>query len=286
MIVEIDKKSGFCFGVVNAIRKAEDELSENQRFFCLGEIVHNGAEVERLTKKGMITITREEYYKLSNCRVMIRSHGEPPETYRYAKDNNIELIDATCPVVLKLQNRIGKAFETLQKDNGQLVIFGKAGHAEVIGLNGHTGNSAIIVSSKDDIGKIDFTRPVALYSQTTQPLHEFREIADIIRQRAGDKIVPEIRDTICRQVANRGPHLRNFATRFDIVVFVSGKKSSNGAALFAECKSVNTNTFMVSVPQELSSEWFNGAASVGICGATSTPMWLMEEVAEAIKKMA
>ncbi len=279
MKIEIDNKSGFCFGVVNAIKKAEDALSAEETLYSLGDIVHNGAEVHRLAGKGMKTISREEFYQMKNCRVLIRAHGEPPETYAYAKENNIELIDATCPIVLTIQKKVRNTFKEQSINNGQLVIFGKPGHAEVVGLNGQTGNKAIIISNKEDLNKIDFNLPVTLYSQTTKPLPEFREIADLILERAGGRIPVEIKDTVCRQVSGRAPHLEKFAARHDVVIFVSGKKSSNGAVLFAVCKNVNRRSHMVSDSSEIQKEWFLGAESAGICGATSTPQWLMEEVA-------
>lgn len=284
MIIEIDKKSGFCFGVVKAITKAENELNESETLYCLGDIVHNGEEVGRLANKGMVTISREEFFTLSNCRVLIRAHGEPPETYRYATENNIELVDATCPIVVQLQKKIRTSFDQQQLQNGQVVIFGKPGHAEVIGLNGQTGNQAIIISSLDEVDKIDFTRPISLYSQTTKPLSEFRMLAELIKLRAGDRVPVEIRDTVCRQVSNRGPHLREFANRFDLVIFVAGRKSSNGQALFGNVIDSNPNSHFVAHPGELDQSWFQGVNTVGICGATSTPMWLMEQVADAIQK--
>ncbi len=285
MKIEIDNKSGFCFGVVNAIKKAEDALSAEETLYCLGDIVHNGAEVGRLAGKGMKTISREEFYRMKNCRVLIRAHGEPPETYTYAKENNIELIDATCPIVLNIQKKVRNTFKEQSANNGQLVIFGKPGHAEVVGLNGQTGNNAVIISNKEDIDKIDFNRPVTLYSQTTKPLAGFREIADLIRERADGRIPVEIKDTVCRQVSNRAPHLEKFAARHDVIIFVSGKKSSNGVVLFTVCQKVNPRSHMVEDTTEIQKEWFSGAESAGICGATSTPQWLMEEVACHIESM-
>ena len=284
MIVEIDKKSGFCFGVVKAITKAENELTDSETLYCLGDIVHNGEEVSRLANQGMVTISREEFFTMSNCRVLIRAHGEPPETYEYARQNNIDLVDATCPIVLQLQNKIRASFELQQQQNGQVVIFGKPGHAEVIGLNGQTGNQALIISSLDEVDKIDFTRPISLYSQTTKPLNEFRMLAELVKLRAGNKVPVEIRDTVCRQVSNRGPHLQEFAKRHDVIIFVAGRKSSNGQALFREVSAINPNSHFVASPLDLDTNWFRYASSVGICGATSTPMWLMEQVAEGIQK--
>jgi 4-hydroxy-3-methylbut-2-en-1-yl diphosphate reductase len=284
MKIEIDKVSGFCFGVTNAIRKAEDELAENKQLLCLGDIVHNDAEVNRLATMGMKTISHSEYFTLQNCRVLIRAHGEPPETYEYAAKNNITLIDATCPVVLRLQKRVKSSFRNLTLENGQLVIFGKPGHAETEGINGQIGNMAIIIQNKEEINKIDFSRPIELYCQTTMPIARFRELPKIIRQHAGENFNVRIHDTICRQVANRGPHLREFAEKFDVIIFVAGKKSSNGAALFEICRKTNKNSYFVENADSIRQEWFEGAASVGICGATSTPRWLMEQVAVWIKE--
>jgi 4-hydroxy-3-methylbut-2-en-1-yl diphosphate reductase len=286
MKITIDKKSGFCFGVLNAIKKAEDELASEGTLYCLGDIVHNGAEVKRLNNRGMKTISREEFYTMKNCRVLIRAHGEPPETYNYARANNIELIDATCPIVLNIQKKIRSSCEKLSEVNGQLVIFGKPGHAEVEGLNGQTGHKAIVIQSKEEVDKIDFSRPVVLYSQTTKPLDEFREIADIISFRTRGNVPVDIKDTVCRQVSNRAPHLEKFAADHEVIVFVSGKKSSNGAVLFAACKKINARSYIVADTSEIEPEWFAGVESVGVCGATSTPQWLMEEVAGYIESIA
>jgi 4-hydroxy-3-methylbut-2-enyl diphosphate reductase len=283
MKIEIDKKSGFCFGVTNAIQKAEEELSLNEQLYCLGDIVHNDAEVGRLAGMGLVMISRSRYFSLRDCKVLIRAHGEPPEIYEYAEKNNIRLIDATCPVVLKLQKRVKASFKNIAKDEGQLVIFGKPGHAETEGINGQTGNRAIIIQNNDELEKVDFTRPVELYSQTTMPMARFEELAGLIRQKAENNQRVRIHDTICRLVANRGPHLRDFASRFDTVIFVSGRKSSNGAALFQICREANTKTFFVENRDDLKTEWFDNAKSTGICGATSTPMWLMEQVAHWIE---
>ncbi len=285
MKIEIDRKSGFCFGVINAINKAESELGNDGKFYCLGDIVHNDAEVARLKLLGMETITHEEYFRMRNCRVLIRAHGEPPETYRYALENQIELIDATCPVVLMLQKRVKGSFKNLAKEKGQLVFFGKPGHAETTGISGQIDNKAIIVRNKEDLEKIDFTKPIELYSQTTMSIESFNEMAVAIRERAGENQQVVVRDTICRQVANRGPHLREFAARYQVVIFVAGDKSSNGAALYAVCKSVNPHTYKIEDEAGLNPEWFAGIESVGICGATSTPRWLMEKVAAGIRKL-
>jgi 4-hydroxy-3-methylbut-2-enyl diphosphate reductase len=283
MIVEIDRRSGFCFGVINAIKAAEDELKETDRLYCLGDIVHNGMEVERLEKMGLKSISKEEYYSLKNCKVLIRAHGEPPETYKYAKDNNIELIDATCPVVLTLQEKVKQSYGNNLKKEGQVVIFGKQGHAEIIGLNGQTNHNAIIIENLKDVDKIDMSRPVSLYSQTTKRIEDFHEIATMVKQKIQPGLPVEIKDTICRQVSNRVPNLKEFATKYDLILFVAGVKSSNGQYLFTICKEVNSNAFLISKISEINKEWFNNIQSVGICGATSTPNWLMEEVASWVK---
>lgn len=283
MIVEIDKKSGFCFGVINAIRAAENELNESEYLYCLGDIVHNGKEVERLEKKGLKTISKEEYFTLKNCKVLIRAHGEPPETYEYAKENNIELIDATCPVVLTLQEKVKRSYESKVEQQGQVVIYGKKGHAEIEGLNGQTDHTAIIVESIAEIDKIDTTKPVSLYSQTTKRLEDFYQIAGLVKSKMQPGVPVEIKDTICRQVSNRVPNLKMFSKNFDMILFVAGRKSSNGQYLFRICKEENPNSFIISRTDEIQREWFSGVNSVGICGATSTPNWLMEDVAEWVK---
>jgi 4-hydroxy-3-methylbut-2-enyl diphosphate reductase len=284
MKIEIDRKSGFCFGVIKAITKAEAELKNQGNLYCLGDIVHNGKEVERLALLGLVTISRKQYFTMRNCRVLIRAHGEPPETYEYARQNNIVLIDATCPVVLQLQKQVKASFRNLSARNGQLVIYGKSGHAEIDGINGQIGNKGIIIQTREDISKIDLTKPVEFYSQTTMSISGYREIARMIVENAGENGEILIRDTICRQVANRGPYLKEFAARFDLVIFVAGKKSSNGAVLFEACRSANNKTYRIDNPDELESSWFSGVNSVGICGATSTPRWLMEEVAQWISE--
>lgn len=285
MKVTIDANSGFCFGVVFAIQMAEDELNTNGTLYCLGDIVHNNMEVERLQSKGLKIINHEEFRNLKNTKVLIRAHGEPPETYRIAIENNIELIDASCPVVLKLQNRIRNGFEHLGE--GQLVVYGKPGHAEVNGLVGQTNGKAIIVESMEDLDMLDFTRPIQFFSQTTQPTSGFSEMLAEIRRRmqasgSESSLMLEANDTLCRQVSNREPQLREFSERHDVVLFVSGKKSSNGKVLYEVCKEINPRTYFVSTKEEVDPSWFQGDESVGICGATSTPMWLMEEVARSL----
>jgi 4-hydroxy-3-methylbut-2-en-1-yl diphosphate reductase len=278
MYVEIDRYAGFCFGVIKAIEKAGNELKDSKSLYCLGDIVHNSMEVERLARLGLITISEKEYYNLKDCKVLIRAHGQPPAIYEYAKNNGIELIDATCPVVLNLQRKIRGSYRRYFNSNGQVVIFGKKGHAEVIGLEGQIDNKAIIIESIDDIDKIDFSRPVSLYSQTTKDVEEFYHIAGRVKENMKPGIVLEIHDTICRQVANRVPRLKEFADKFDIILFVAGEKSSNGNYLYRICKNENPNSYFISGKDEIDKEWFKEAKTVGISGATSTPIWLLKEV--------
>lgn len=291
MKITIDSESGFCFGVVFAIQMAEAELDVTGNLYCLGDIVHNNMEVERLTRKGLKIINHEQLKELHDCKVLIRAHGEPPETYKIAISNNIELIDASCPVVLKLQNRVRNSYENMKKNNGQVVIYGETGHAEVNGLVGQTGGEAIILTGEQDIEKIDFSRPVYLFSQTTKSTVGFEHIKNVIEDRVRSvKGIIETQDfiandTICRQVSNREPQLEKFSMQHDVIVFVSGKKSSNGKALFGVCKSVNPNTYFVSETSEIQLEWIQNAGTIGICGATSTPMWLMEDVATHLQLM-
>ena len=278
--VEIDNGSGFCFGVTTAIKKAEEELAAGKKMYCLGDIVHNGMEVERLTAMGMTTINHEQLRELHDVKVLLRAHGEPPETYELARRNNIEIIDATCPVVLQLQKRIKKQFDT--NPNAQIVIFGKNGHAEVLGLVGQTRSEAIVIEHFDEVHKLDFERDIYLYSQTTKSLDEFHRIIEYIQSHISDKAVFRSFDTICRQVANRMPNIARFATQHDVIIFVSGRKSSNGKVLYNECKAVNPNSYHVENANEISLEWFANAQTVGVCGATSTPKWLMEECRDYI----
>lgn len=284
--VEIDSKSGFCFGVINAIHQAEKALEEKGSLYCLGDIVHNGAEVSRLNAKGLVTISYDQFKDLHDCTVLLRAHGEPPETYEIARQNNITIIDATCPVVLALQKKIKNAYKEAQKKNGQVLIFGKPGHAEVIGLLGQTDNSAIVIHKIEDLNSVDFTRPIVLFSQTTQNIHDLKIIQDEIALRT--KTVGNTdfvcHDTICRRVANRESDLIKFAQKFDTIIFVSGKKSSNGKVLYDICKKINENTHFVSHSSDLEEINFNPHKTVGICGATSTPKWLMEEIANKIKE--
>ena len=273
--VEIDSGSGFCFGVTTAIKKAEEELAAGKKMYCLGDIVHNGMEVERLTAMGMTTINHEQLRELHDVKVLLRAHGEPPETYELARRNNIEIIDATCPVVLQLQNRIKKQFDA--NPDAQIVIFGKNGHAEVLGLVGQTRSQAIVIEHFDEVPKLDFNRDIYLYSQTTKSLDEFHRIIEYIQSHISPTAVFRSFDTICRQVANRMPNIARFATQHDVIIFVSGRKSSNGKVLYNECKAVNPNSYHVENAEEINLDWFANAKTVGICGATSTPKWLMEE---------
>ena len=289
MIIEIDNGSGFCFGVTTAIKKAEEELAQGETLYCLGDIVHNGMECERLREMGLITINHDQMRELHNAKVWLRAHGEPPETYELARKNNIEIIDATCPVVLKLQKRIKEQYETSpnlpEGEEAQIVIFGKKGHAEVLGLVGQTHSSAIVIESSDEVTKLDFTRDIYLYSQTTKSLDEFRRIIDYIQTHISPNATFKSFDTICRSVANRMPNISQFATKHDLVLFVCGRKSSNGKVLYNECLRVNPNTHLIEDPQEIEPEWLKGIESVGICGATSTPRWLMEQCRDAIQNM-
>ncbi|WP_372949789.1 4-hydroxy-3-methylbut-2-enyl diphosphate reductase [Mariniphaga sp.] len=284
MRVEIDRRSGFCFGVIKTIKSAESELKEADKLYCLGDIVHNGMEVERLEKMGLHSVTREEYMQLKDCKVLIRAHGEPPETYEYAKKNNIELIDATCPVVLTLQEKVKGSYEKTKDINGQIVIYGKKGHAEIIGLDGQVDKKAIILESINDVNLIDFSRPVSLYSQTTKRVEDFYAIADKVKSNMKPGVPLEIKDSICRQVSNRVPSLKQFAKKFDVILFVAGHKSSNGRYLYTVCKEENPRTHHISRTSEIDPTWLEKAESVGICGATSTPNWLMEDVAEWVNQ--
>ena len=290
MNVTIDPNSGFCFGVVYAIQMAEDELDATGRLYCLGDIVHNNMEVDRLKAKGLQIINHDDLANLHDCKVLIRAHGEPPSTYELALNNNLELIDASCPVVLKLQNRVKTSFEGINND-AQIVIYGQPGHAEVNGLVGQTDGRAIVVFEEKDLDNIDYDKPVHFFTQTTKSTIGFQKMVRDIQERIvkhkgsledGDF---DTNDTLCRQVSNREPQLKRFAVDYDVIVFVSGRKSSNGKALYTVCKNVNTNTYFVSSADEIEVEWFNGKQTVGIAGATSTPMWLMEQVKEKIEQL-
>lgn len=283
--VEIDQSSGFCFGVVTAIESAERELNNTDILYCLGDIVHNSLEVERLEKSGLRTIDHEGLAVLKGKKVLLRAHGEPPSTYLIAKQNDITIVDATCPVVLQLQRRIHKCYQATLDSNTQLVIYGKKGHAEVNGLVGQTEGTAIVVEKVADLDRLDFSRNICLFSQTTKSLDGFREIVSEIQRRVADGVKFEYYDTICRQVANRLPNIKEFASRHDWVYFVAGKKSSNGKVLFEESRKANPNTIFITEAAEITEPLPCGVRSVGVCGATSTPKWLMEEVAVRIREL-
>ncbi len=286
--IEIDNGSGFCFGVTTAIQKAEEELAKGSRLYCLGDIVHNGMECERLREMGLITINHDDLRELHDVKVLLRAHGEPPETYELAHRNNIEIIDATCPVVLQLQKRIKKQYDANSQQpiaNSQIVIFGKKGHAEVLGLVGQTHSNAIVIENFDEVKKLDFSCDIYLYSQTTKSLDEFHRIIEYIQQHIQPTATFQSFDTICRSVANRMPNISQFATRHDLILFVCGRKSSNGKVLYNECLRVNPNTHLIEGPDEIDRQWLADINTVGICGATSTPKWLMEQCRDAIVKM-
>jgi 4-hydroxy-3-methylbut-2-enyl diphosphate reductase len=291
MEVEIDNRSGFCFGVQNAVEIAEKALKKGEKVFSLGPIVHNDKEVERLSDLGLVSIDHEQFEMLRDCKVLIRAHGEPPATYQTASRNNIEIIEATCPMVKRLQSKIREVWIETKSNNGQVAIYGKSGHAEVIGLLGQTGNEGIIVSGPEDIDKIDFSRPVSLFSQTTMDVKKYRLLKEIILKKIKDLHTESgdnqliVYNTVCGQVSNREPHLKGFAGRHDVIVFVSGRESSNGKMLYQVCKSVNRDTYFVSSPEEIEAEWFIGKKSAGVCGATSTPKWLIEEIRDLIAAM-
>lgn len=280
--VEIDKGSGFCFGVVNAISSAERELKNTDILYCLGDIVHNSLEVERLESMGLRTIEHDEFAKLEGKKVLLRAHGEPPSTYETAQKNNITIVDATCPVVLQLQKRIHHCYQESGPAGVQLVIYGKKGHAEVNGLVGQTDGNAIVVEKVEDLDKLDFSKSIALFSQTTKSLDGFRNIVSEIEKRINPGVSFKYYDTICRQVANRLPNIQKFAKAHDWIYFVAGKKSSNGKMLFDECRKANLNSVFISDAGEITEPLPNGIETVGVCGATSTPKWLMENVANKV----
>jgi 4-hydroxy-3-methylbut-2-enyl diphosphate reductase len=288
MLVEVDEKSGFCFGVQNAVEIAEASLAKGEKVYSLGQIVHNDIEVERLYSLGLEPIDHERFNELHDCKVLIRAHGEPPETYIVAEKNNITIIEATCPIVKKLQSRIREKWLLAKESSGQVVIFGKAGHAEVIGLMGQTGDEAILISGADNLEKIDFTKDIHLFSQTTMSTSDYFELIETIRSEMLRNGISDpanhlhVYRTICGQVSNRQPGLREFSRKHDIIIFVSGRESSNGKILFSICKSENNNSWFVSSPNEIRKEWFVGMKSAGICGATSTPKWLIDNVREHI----
>lgn len=283
--VEIDKDSGFCFGVVTAIESAERELKNTDTLYCLGDIVHNSLEVERLKAQGLHTIEHDEFARLKGRKVLLRAHGEPPSTYQIARQNDITIVDATCPVVLRLQRKIHKCYQETRANRTQLVIYGKKGHAEVNGLVGQTEGTALVIEKKEDLDRLDFHRDIILFSQTTKSLDGFREIVAEIRQRIAEGVQFSYFDTICRQVANRLPNIKAFASSHDWVYFVAGKKSSNGKMLFEECRKANPNTLFISEVAEITDPLPPGVQRVGVCGATSTPKWLMEQVAERVREL-
>jgi len=291
MVVEIDKQSGFCFGVQNAVQIAEKALMNGEKVFSLGPIVHNDKEVDRLGSLGLVSIDHEQFGNLKDCKVLIRAHGEPPETYTIAEKNNITIIEATCPIVKRLQSKIRETWMKTKEGGGQVVIFGKSGHAEVVGLMGQINNEGILVSGPDDFAKIDISKPVYLFSQTTMSVKDYGNLTDILRSRMEASITHDpgknliINKTICGQVSNRDPHLKAFAKKHDIIIFVSGRESSNGKMLYSVCKNVNNDTHFVSSAEELDKSWFHGKNSVGICGATSTPKWLIENIRDIISNI-
>jgi 4-hydroxy-3-methylbut-2-en-1-yl diphosphate reductase len=290
MLVEIDVNSGFCFGVKNAVEIAEEALLNGEKVYSLGQIVHNDIEVERLAGLGLISIDHEQFKELKNEKVLIRAHGEPPETYEIAHKNNITIIEATCPIVKKLQSRIRDIWERSKTKNGQVIIFGKPGHAEVIGLMGQTNNEAILINKKEELNSIDLGKDVYLFSQTTMSVKDYRDIAEtIIKKMEEQGIDAELHfhkfNTICGQVSNREPKLKAFARKHSVIVFVSGKESSNGKILFEVCRKENPDTYFASSPDEIRKDWFIGKSSVGVCGATSTPKWLIENVRDRIALM-
>jgi 4-hydroxy-3-methylbut-2-enyl diphosphate reductase len=291
MVVEIDKQSGFCFGVRNAVEIAEKALLNGEKVFSLGPIVHNDKEVDRLSSLGLVSIDHEAFKNLRDCKVLIRAHGEPPETYIIAEKNNITIVEATCPIVKRLQSKIRETWIRTKESDGQVVIFGKPGHAEVVGLLGQISNEGILVSGPDDFRKIDISKPVYLFAQTTMSVNEYSNLTDNLRQEMKNNGVADpdknliINKTICGQVSNREPHLKTFAKKHDIIIFVSGRESSNGKMLYSVCKNINPDTHFVSSSEELDKSWFNGKNSVGICGATSTPKWLIENIRDIISNI-
>ena len=281
MRVEIDEHSGFCFGVVRAIGEAEQALQSGS-VASLGDIVHNRMEVQRLESLGLQTISHDDIPTLEGKRMLIRAHGEPPKTYDLAKRYGVEIVDATCPVVAALQRKVKKAYEEMAKVGGTVVILGKRGHAEVVGLTGQVNEDAIVVECEEDLEQIDFSRPIYFLSQTTQSVEKFNRLAEKMRERLGNEVMLTADDTICRRVSSREEHLREFARQHDVIIFVCGRKSSNGKVLYNICQQENERSYNIEEASELQREWFEGEESVGICGATSTPKWLMEQIADAI----
>ena len=284
MRVEIDEKSGFCFGVVRAINEAEEALTHGS-IASLGDIVHNRIEVQRLESLGLHTISHEDIPSIAGKRMLIRAHGEPPRTYNEAREYGIEIIDATCPVVAALQRKVKEAYNKMCKVGGTVVILGKRGHAEVVGLIGQVEEKAVVVEDESDLEQVDFSRPIYFLSQTTQSIDKFNHLAEIMRERLKDRSQLTVDDTICRRVSSREANLREFAMQHDVIIFVCGRKSSNGKVLYNICHRANERSYNIEEASELQKEWFDGAESVGICGATSTPKWLMEEIAEAVTNL-
>ena len=285
MKVTIDDKSGFCAGVVRAISEAERALQSGGTVYCLGDIVHNRVEVQRLESLGLQTIAHKDLESLSGCRVLIRAHGEPPSTYTLAAERGVEVIDATCPVVAALQQRVKRAYEKMQSCNGTVVILGKRGHAEVVGLTGQVAEDAVVVESVQDLELVDFSRPIYFLSQTTQSVALFENLCNEMKSRLADQSMLTVDDTICRRVSSRENHLRSFARSSDVIIFVCGRKSSNGKVLFEICREENPRSYNIEEASEIDPQWFDGATSVGVCGATSTPSWLMSNVAKEIEKL-
>ena len=285
LLVEIDKNPGFCFGVVRAITKAEAALQEFEGdVYSLGDIVHNRIEVQRLERLGLHTVTHEDMEHLGGHHLFIRAHGEPPSTYERAARAGINVIDATCPVVAQLQRKVVAAHEAMQKVGGSVVILGKRGHAEVVGLTGQVAEPTIVIEREEDLAQVDFSRPIFFLSQTTQSISLFHRLVEVMRERLGEGVALTVDDTICRRVSNREAALKEFAGRFDVVIFVCGRKSSNGKVLFEVCRESNPHSYQIEDENELQDAWFDGCRSVGVCGATSTPAWLMEQVADAIRE--
>ena len=285
MKVTIDDKSGFCAGVVRAISEAERALQSGGTVYCLGDIVHNRVEVQRLESLGLKTIAHKDLESLSGCRVLIRAHGEPPSTYTLAAERGVEVIDATCPVVAALQQRVKRAYAKMQECNGTVVILGKRGHAEVVGLTGQVAEDAIVVEGVQDLELVDFSRPIYFLSQTTQSVALFESLCNEMKARLAEQSMLTVDDTICRRVSSRESHLRSFAHSSDVIIFVCGRKSSNGKVLFEICREENPRSYNIEEASEIDPQWFDGATSVGVCGATSTPSWLMNNVAKEIEKL-
>lgn len=285
MKVTIDDKSGFCAGVVRAISEAERALQSGGTVYCLGDIVHNRVEVQRLESLGLKTIAHKDLESLSGCRVLIRAHGEPPSTYTLAAERGVEVIDATCPVVAALQQRVKRAYAKMQECNGTVVILGKRGHAEVVGLTGQVAEDAIVVEGVQDLELVDFSRPIYFLSQTTQSVALFENLCNEMKARLAEQSMLTVDDTICRRVSSRENHLRRFARSSDVIIFVCGRKSSNGKVLFEICREENPRSYNIEEASEIDPQWFDGATSVGVCGATSTPSWLMNNVAKEIEKL-